>query len=80
MQLPIIPHQMLVPSAATAHHLPHLSSGHMHSTLQFSCFKCHPAVDYAARFAFKAASQKNLMDLECKGCKVLFFERRTLAS
>lgn len=45
-----------------------------HSNLQFSCFKCQPAVDYAVSFAIKTASQKNLMHLECKGYKVLFLK------
>lgn len=74
-ELKIIFHQMLAPSATTKHYFHHLPGGHtQHSNLQFSCFKCQPAVDYAVCFAFKAASQKNLMHLEYKGYKVLFLK------
>lgn len=75
MQLKIISQQMLTPSAATKHHFHHLPSGHtQRSNLQFSCFKCQPAVDYAVCFAIKVASSKNLMHLQCKGYKVLFLK------
>lgn len=47
-----------------------------HHTLicNFHVFKCQPAVDYAARFAIKGASQKNLKHSEGKGSKVLFLK------
>lgn len=78
MQPKIISQQMLT-SCVTAftafHHFRHLSSGYTSDAdLQFSCFKCQPAADYAARFAIKGASQKNLKHLEGKGAKVLFLK------
>lgn len=47
-----------------------------HHTLicNFHVFKCQPAVDYAACFAIKGASQKNLKHSEGKGSKVLFLK------
>lgn len=75
MQLKLISQQMLAPSATTKHHCHHLPSGHTrHSNLQFPCFKCQPAVDYAVCSAIKAASQKNLMHFERKGYKVPFLK------